>query len=216
MPSEVSTLLNVRNSSVRNISSDGLDVQADINSRGEQIVVQGLPPDAELVRLGESYFGMTTTAAAALTTIPSTVGMFCLWNGEPDGGKCYILDSAMAQCSAAGTTTMTATIFGMNNKARVATPTSVITPNSLSGRRTYRGKGVIATGLTVSNDVWMPIGNTVTGATTGALPHNIDAPIKGIIIVPPGGLFSIHIQAVNTTSTYNMGMRWHEVQLGLG
>ncbi len=159
---------------------------------------------------------MMTTAIAALTATPTTVAMLTLFNGEADGGKSYSVDSVVVEAAAVGTTTMTASLYGMVNKARKAIPTAGLTPNSMSGRLNYRGKGIVATGLTVTNDVWIPLGTPVAGVTTNALPYNVDTPIKGMIIIPPGGMFNVSVRAAVTTNTYNCGFRWHEVQLSLG
>ena len=68
------------------------DEQFHLNSRGDQIVAQGLPERTEIVRLGDSWQVMTSSAQAPLTAVPTTTGALNLWNGEQANGKCYVID----------------------------------------------------------------------------------------------------------------------------
>src|ERR1043165_3238296 len=63
-----------------------------INEKLEQIIAMGLPRGVEMVRKGNAWSVMSTTAVAGLVVRPSTTAAFELWNGNPSGGKSYIID----------------------------------------------------------------------------------------------------------------------------
>ena len=68
------------------------DEQFHICPTGDQPTVQGLPELTEIVRLGNSW-QMMGAASAGLTAVPTTAGLLTLWNGEPDNGNIYVIDS---------------------------------------------------------------------------------------------------------------------------
>src|SRR3990167_4890132 len=72
---------------------DGAREAPGLTPGGDLLVAAGLPPLAALVALGDSYWARTTTAAAPVTAIPTDAALIGLWNGEPDGGKSYVIDS---------------------------------------------------------------------------------------------------------------------------
>src|SRR5438094_10006293 len=104
------------------------DEQLHCNSRGDVLVAQGIPPLAEVVRLGDSWQVKTTTGTAALTALPTTTPGLCLWNGEPTGimGKCYVIDSVAVDVRVLDTTNAgTLSLFAMLNKPPVTAPTDL-------------------------------------------------------------------------------------------
>ena len=64
----------------------------------------------ELTRRGTTFGKLTDAVAAIATAIPTTTAAHTLWNGEPIGGKCYIIDSLTWYCI---TSTGAASSFGM-------------------------------------------------------------------------------------------------------
>lgn len=195
-------------------------VPINANNRGDQIVVQGLPALTEVVRMGNSYQAITGTAAAALTAIPTTVALVTVWNGEPAMGRSYVIDSVFWTKIIVDTTQVEAgpTMFCMNNTANpIAAITGSLTPVSLSGRRNYAGLGLVGVGQTVTNNTWFPCGTTSAGivpAIAGSGWQAADYDLRGMYIVPPAGAFSIGLAEITATaSKFQLGMRWHEVQL---
>lgn len=193
------------------------DEQFHLNTRGDQLVAQGLPELTEIVRLGDSWQVMTATAIAALTAQPTTTGALNLWNGEPAGGKSYVIDSVgSVEVVVDATQSNCTAMFVMNNKTPVAAPTdAALAIRSLSGR-TYGGRARTTVNATVTNDGWFPTGNSAAPApaAAGSAWKQFDWPLKGLYIVPPGGQFCVHAAKVAATaSQMQFVIRWHEVQI---
>ena len=194
------------------------DEQFHLNNRGDQIVAQGLPERTEIVRMGDSWQVMTSTAIAALTAVPTTTGGLNLWNGEPAGGKSYIIDRVQATEIVVDATqsNMTA-LFAMLVRPPVATPTdAALTIRSLSGRNAYSGRARTTVNASVTNDGWFPIGTSapVAAAAAGSGWKVTDVPLNGLYVVPPGGQFCVHAAKVAATaSQMHFSIVWHEAQL---
>lgn len=193
------------------------DEQFHLNTRGDQLIAQALPELTEIVRLGDSWQVMTSTAIAALTAVPTTTGALNLWNGEPAGGKTYVVDSigsveVVVDATQANMTAM----FVMNNKTPVTAPTdAALTIRSLSGR-TYGGRARTTVNAAVTNDGWFPAGTSAppAPAAAGSAWKQIDWPLKGLYLVPPGGQFCVHAAKVAATaSQMQFVIRFHEVQM---
>lgn len=188
--------------------------QAHVNSRGDSLVALGLPPLAEVVRMGESYGVVQASAVAPVVALPTATAQVSLWNGEPDGGKSYVIDSVFATVVVSAGAATGIGLAGMLNKGRVSAMTADLTPFGLAGHA-YAGKGKVDLAATVVDDGWHPIGNSVVGPAS-QIGLNVDVKVNGLYIVPPGGAFSIAALANTvTTITVKMGIRWHEVQLDL-
>lgn len=197
--------------------------QFHLNSRGDQIMAQGLPPLTELVRLGDSWWVPTTTAFAALTTEPTTVAGLSLYNAEPSNGKCYAIDSVFLWERVADATQENYTaLFAMLNTRTSAAPsagtllTAATVIKSLSGRPSYAGSAQVRAGATVVNDGWQSIGNSepFVGAIAGDIWKTKDVPLAGMFLCPPGAAFNVHVAKVAATaSQLQVGIRYHEVQL---
>jgi hypothetical protein len=191
--------------------------QFHVNSRGDQLVSQGLPLQTEIVRLGDSWQVISSAGIAALTALPTTTAGLTLWNGEPDGGKSYVIDSVGNSEIVVDVTqsNMTA-LFVMLGKPPVTAPTdAALVIRSLSGR-TYGGRARTVVGGTVVNDGWFPAGTSAPAApaVAGSAWKQMDWPLNGLYIVPPGGSFNIHAVKVAATAAQNLlNIRWHEVQL---
>lgn len=193
------------------------DEQFHLNTRGDQIIAQGLPELAEIVRLGDSWEVMTATAIAALTAIPTTTGGLNLWNGESGGGRSYVIDSCgMVDVVVDATQANCSALFYMVSKPPVTAPTdAALTFRSMSGR-TYGGRARTTVNAAVTNDGWFPIGTSapVAAAAGGSAWKATDVPVRGLIIIPPQAGFSLHCAKVAATaSQVQFFIRWHEVQL---
>jgi hypothetical protein len=194
------------------------DEQFHLNSRGDQLVAMALPGLTEIVRMGDSWQVSVATAIAALTAIPTTACGLAVWNGEPSGGKTYVIDSVAATEIVVDATQSDCTaLFVMNNKTPVAAITDAgLVIRSLSGR-TYGGKArTLLTGTTIVNDGWFPAGNSVAPApaVAGSGWKQTDVPLNGLYLVPPGGQFNLHAAKVaGAASQMVFTIRWHEVQL---
>jgi hypothetical protein len=193
------------------------DEQFHVNNRGDQLIAQGLPVQTELVRLGDSWAVMSAAGIAALTALPTTVAGLTLWNGESGGGKSYVIDSVgNSEIVVDATQSNMTALFVMLGKPPVAAPTdAALAIRSLSGR-TYGGRARTVVGGTVVNDGWFPAGSSAPAApaAAGSAWKQIDWPLNGLYIIPPGGSFNIHAVKVAATAAQNLlTIRWHEVQL---
>lgn len=194
------------------------DEQFHLNSRGDQLVAQALPERTEIVRLGDSWQVQNATAVAAATALPTTTAGLQLWNGEPAGGKSYVIDSVAATEIVVDATQSDCTaLMVCNNKTPVAAPVDAgLVIRSMSGR-TYGGKArTILTATAMVNDGWFPAGNSVApaAAVAGSGWKQTDVPLNGLYIVPPGGQFNIQaVKVAAAASQMVYTIRWHEVQL---
>lgn len=189
--------------------------QFHMNSSGEQLIAQGLPTKAEIVRLGDSW-QVLSAAATGLAVVPTTAGLLTLWNGEPGNGKFYAIDSITATKIIIDVTTNDiATIWAQIIRPPMATPTdAALTIRSLNGKYSYGGRArTVATGTTIANR-WEPIGQIANQAAVvgGSAWAQADIDVLGRLIVPPGGAISLTASEVTATaSTFRFCIRWHEV-----
>jgi hypothetical protein len=193
--------------------------QLHINTRGDQIVAQGL---TELVRMGDSWQVISTTGQAALTALPTTTSGLTLNNNEKATGKCYAIDSfGSAEEVIDATQTDVTGLFAMLNKtgsAQGSGGTAETGIRSLSGKTNYGGSGVLLRGATVANDSWFPHGTPgaqMAAAAAGANWKVNEALVRGLYLVPPGGSFSVQAvkAAAAAAAQQFFFIRWHEVQI---
>lgn len=190
------------------------------NNRGDSLVAQALPELTEIVRMGGSYQVQTSAATAALTATPTTVAALSLYNGEAATGRTYVIDSVAAfEIVVDATQSNSTALFVLNNIVPVTAPAdAALSIRSLAGRK-YAGRARTVVGGTVTNEGWFPAGSSAPSAPAagGSAWKILDVPIKGLYIVPPGGLFSVQAtKAVATAAQMQVVIRWHEVQLTLG
>lgn len=193
------------------------EAQIVLNNRGDQLIAQALPELAELVRLGES-FQILSAATAALTAVPTTTAGHSLWNGEPDTGKAYVIDSfGTVEIVTDATQQNSLALFAMMSVGKIAAITdAALVKASLSGRPASSTRARTAAGVTtLAADVWTPHGPSSPGAAAfaGGVWRVHEYQAKGLYVVPPGGMFSIAAaKTVATASQIRYFIRWHEVQ----
>lgn len=195
--------------------------QFHINSRGDQIVSQGLPELGEIIRLGQSWQASSTTGQAALTALPTTTAGLTLINNEPATGMCYLIDTigSIEEVVDATQTDVTALMAMLNKRGSTAPSagTAETGITSLSGKTSYSGSGTLKRGGTVVNDNWFGHGTfgQMAAAAAGANWKVNEAQLRGLYLVPPGGAFSIQAvkAAAAAAAQQFFYMRWHEVQL---
>jgi hypothetical protein len=203
---------------------EAVDEQPLIDAQGRQARSEGLPPLTQLVSHGSSYQVRTTTAAAPVTAIPSTACLLGLWNGEPDNGKSYIIDSVFLVRVATSAAFQEATILANVSIATIPTAiANTLTPRPLAGNRVgYGGNARVAVGITLAavaggaTTNWFPVGSSGHNIAGGAtnLGGTLEVDCKGRFIIPPKGQFSLSVIApVATASSVQVGVRWHEVLL---
>lgn len=192
------------------------DQQAALSDGGELVVVQGLPTEAELVKLGLG-FSVLGTAIAPVAAIPTTAAHLSLYNGDNSpfayviaaiGGVC---DTSMA---VAGQIAMLArnSLIGSN-----ANPLGAIPIFGQSGKIFSGGGNAKASVALAATDtsIWVPTGAdaaTVATTTIGLVAH---AECYGRWIVPPGGLFSLATLAQTAAGTVRPYIYFYRIPLNM-
>ena len=194
------------------------DEQLHVNPRGDLIIAQAMPEQAELVRLGNSYQAAYETGLASLTALPTTTAGLSIYNGEPANGALYVIDSFGSWEGVVDATQTDYTAIFANQQiagGSFTKPTaSTITTQSLSGRAAYGGNAIIAAAATVVNTGWFPHAcptGSVTAVAGGIWKVN-EVPVRGLYCVKPGGMFSISsVKGTAAALQQFYFIRWHEV-----
>lgn len=189
-----------------------------INRRGAQYVQDDLPSLTTLVNEGVCWQVGEATAVAAVTTMPTTTAQITLYNNEAEGGKTYIVLSVFGIQVANGAALNSWGIAHCVNVAKPSTlPTADIATTSIKSLKarqgSYGGNAIVDLAATVVDDLWKPVG-AFAGTTVVSLSGTqIDVPLNGAVILPPGGEYSLVAIASATGITTRLGFRWAEVQL---
>lgn len=190
--------------------------QIQLNEKGEQLMSGGLPPYVEMVRKGNGWGCMSTSAIAGLVVRPSTVAALELFNGYATGGKSLIIDRLFYF-----NLVTTAANEGWSGWAMVTTSKSApssasLGKTSLQGNKTYAGPVVDAVGTTVVANGWYPWTNGLVTGGAGVTPYGCAvATVEGRIIVPPQCSLCLHVVASLVGQTFTQGATWFEEQITL-
>ena len=184
---------------------------------GNLLVAGGMPPYAELTRRGTGWSAMNTTALAALVVRPSTLANFTLFNNEPEGGLSYIIDQAFAFNLVTTAAQARSGLWICVHPRGLVSPTNDITARgSYSGKANYGGRAIADTNMTVTDNGWIPVGQTTDVEPTGVLPGSVLTwQAEGRVIVPPQCGFSTQVVSSVVGNTFTSGVSWHEIQLDL-
>jgi hypothetical protein len=214
---------NVRRTAVPDYN-EGSTSPLGITARGEQLMVQALPPKAELVRLGNT-FSVAIATGNAFTYVaawPTTRAELVLHNGEAGGGKSYVIDSAFMVDITSAAAAQAKTLLGQLVPSGAApTDDTAQLFTSRSGRGVYgatypgRAKRAVAnTAFAIANK-WEVLASVVN-PNTASIGSALVAELYGGWIVPPGGVLCLAGLASTAAGTAIIGVTWHEVQLPLG
>lgn len=197
--------------------------QIALNEQLEQLVAIGSSPYGEIVKAGRAYETHTSAALAAVVAVPTVVNMLSIYNGEPDGGRSYVIDRVWGQnvvSTAVASQCVLIGCLGQSRVAAIATASLAINPlNGLGGRDTRVVNSITnldaVTGV-VAN--WRVLPGQTGGLKTGAAAtpgYFANSQVDGRIIVPPGRLFAMHVLANVVGETFIGGIEWHERQMTL-
>lgn len=197
-----------------------------INSRGDQRIAQSLPPKSELARLGLTYSCAIATASAFtyVNAWPTTRAELVIYNGEPGGGKSYVIDSVwmvdISTAAAAQSKAILAQLVPTGATAPTDATGHLITSRSARGSyganypgRAKRDIAQTACGQTTNRWEIVASTNNVQAASIGASMYQ---DLYGGWIVPPTAAFALAGLASTAAGTAIIGVTWHEVQLDLG
>ena len=233
---DVKALYQVRGNIRTYFAAAGQDLQPMLSDGGAQIMVQGLPERAELVKLGASWGAAVATgsAFAPVAAWPTATANLTIYNGESAGGPCYVLDRAW-MTSITGGMTGPLQLLGQVVPVGAAasglagatggpfTDSANVNKWHLSGRSSaYAGNAKFLTGngnVGVTNR-WFAIGpsTSLTASNAGAVSVGlgVEANLYGRIILPPGAYFNLMNVGGQAIGTAICGLDWHEVLMNLG
>lgn len=204
--------------------SEGDERLPEINPGGEPLVSQSLPERSELVRLGQSWGAQIPTGSAFtfVAAWPTTRAELVLWNGEPAGGKTYLIDRVwMANITSQGAA-QPYSLLGQVAPAAlsIAAPTdnAAVLRESLSGKvKNYSGNGrlMLANTAFALTNLWFTLGQGNVFPMTTNLGGSCEAFVFGRYLVPPGAAFCLAGLAGTAAGTAICGIEWHEAQLNL-
>lgn len=217
MPSEVGLLGQVRGA-VRQLLGAGYQFLQQSDG-GELVVVQGLPPEAELARLGFGFHVVGTTVAP-VAAVPTTAAHLSIYNGETGPNAASLIIAAVGSIC---TTTMA-----------VAGQASVLARNSLVGKNAdpkgalvifgnsgLQFGGAVNAKASVTLDasdtsVWVPAGKSEETPATTTIGLNPHCEVYGRFIVRPGGMFSLATLAQTAVGSFQPYLFGYRLPLTLG
>lgn len=212
-------------------ASPGEEKQLTLSPQLELLIAQGAAPYREIVRTGRAFYVNTTAAVASIlpATGLTTAHSLALYNGEPDGGRSYVID--WVACTNVVTTTSVAAqaqLMGLVGQVREAIPTdaglTIKKANGMGGTVDSKARTILTAtalpGTTGLQANWFPIATNgikpnVVAATTD-VGYGCYSQIDGRLILSPGRYFAMATYAQATTETFVCFIGWHEVQLQLG
>lgn len=185
-------------------------------------VAQVEPPRLELSRAGARFGGGCQAVASGIanvTDFPTTTAALALYNGESDGGKCYVIER-IVDTLGSGTAAAGKTVLGcVTTKiaaASIPTAASNYSTQSLSNGGD-RSKAIWGTAVTIpAGSAWMALygNNQSAAANVGMADGYWD--FDGALIVPPGCALGLSIlTGAGTSPKYSVSIIWVELQLDL-
>lgn len=202
-----------RGSSRRGAGGSDQDLACQLADGGELLIVQGLPPEAELARLGLGFVvvGSGVTPVAA---IPTTAAHLSLYNGNTD--KSLII---AAVGGLETTSTAAAGQFAMLVRNDVPTananPAGTLIISGTNGAN-YGGAANAKASVTLAaiaapnNVVWIPAGASVVRTAATGVATCAHHECYGRWIVRPQGLFSLATLAQTAAGTVQPYIYFYE------
>lgn len=214
MASDVRAMGRVASLTRPDYNSDSEQIQT-LNTHGALLVAGALPPETELARLGHTYVSISA-GVTAVAALPTTAAHFSLYNGEPVGGKSYVISAIGTVCTTSAAAASVVTLLAHMGTASETNPAGAVTIKGIHGK-IYRGSGNTKDSVTIVNSgVWHPVGDAVVCAATATVSLGKYAEVYGRYILPPGQIFSLATLNSTAAGTFRPYVIWHEVQLVLG
>lgn len=189
-----------------------------VDRSGGLLVSHSLPRYSDLVRRGNVWSAMNTTALASLVVRPSTVANLTLFNNEPEGGKSYIVLRAFAFQLVSTAAQGFHALWLCPHPKGLASPTNDITARgSMVCKANYGGRAIVDTAMTVTDNGWFPWSDMILQVeSVGVLPGGtLQANVDGAIVVPPQCGVSTQVVGSVVGNTFTSGFTWAEEQLDI-
>lgn len=165
------------------------------------------------------FVGGTVTPVAPVAATPTTAAQLVLWNGESPGGKTYTVTSlAWSSIVSAGAAFVGQLLAHVAYSPFIPVGTAAKGPVSTDAQSGAPGsKAVILSAVTLNSGVaaagmWHPVGNSTNGgAATATISMGMWQAVRGIYILPPGGLLSLAVLcSAAGTATCDEFITWEE------
>ena len=213
--------------SIKGLVRGSIDVfkHLAVGGQGNLLMQKFLPDYACLVAEGRVWRAQEATATASVVALPTTASLFTVGNNEPDDGLWYV---GLAVYGIAAANAVALDYFGLAgiisqqkavtggidvSLARDIASTSVVSMRG--GAVRYAGNAILDTGVTVTDDLWFPLG---TGSGSTAVNSATGIPlwhwVHGLVVLPPKTLFGMVSTATSTSNTTRKGFIWAEVPKG--
>jgi hypothetical protein len=184
-----------------------------LNQLAEALTATGLPRGTEMVRRGNAWATMSTSAVAGLVVRPSTVAAFEIWNGYAAGSKSLIIDRLFYF-----NLVSTNVIEGWSGWAQVTAAKAAVTSGSFVVRgasgKPYGGPVIAEASSTVVASGWFPWTDAYQKGAGGVVPFGATiAEVDGRLIVPPQCSLCLHVVSSLVGQTFTQGASWYEEQL---
>jgi len=205
-------------------AGQSIEDQLTLTPQLELLVASSAAPYREVVRMGRAFQVHTSAAIAAVVAIPTTAHMLALYNGEPDGGKSYVIDWVAASNVVSTAVASQAQILVNVGQNRETAPTdaglTITKLNGLGKGADTRARTILnATALSAETGVaanWFPWGkNSGKPGAAGTPGYGMWEPVDGRLIVPPGRFFAVHVLANVVGETFLAYIGWHEAYIDL-
>lgn len=171
---------------------------------------------ADLVNSGCVWQAKSATTAAVIA-VPTTAAILGLQNGEPDGGKSYVI-LAVGGIQIASPASMCT--LALIHSPQIAKPGTALTADvtvikNLKARYgvAYPGNAILDNGPTVVDDGWFPLGKPSALNIASLFGANIWHDVDGMVVVPPGAVWALSCIANAVTVTVQIAVVWAELNL---
>lgn len=163
------------------------------------------------------YAARTLTAVAPVAAIPTTAAHFSLWNGELAGGKTYRITSVGFSTTTTAGATMILQLLAncMVALQPIISGTAAAGPFPTDGL-TSASRAAVASAVTITaaNGMWQPVGTCVNSAAlTATIGMGTWTNVRGLFLLPPGGIFSLATLGSTTGGANQLFLDWEEEQL---
>lgn len=190
-------------------NSIGADVAIKATEGG---ILHNLPYQVVWTVKGYGKQAMATAAVAALIVRPSTASALTIYN-PASNSKHLVIERVFAHNLVTASEEQGG-IWLCSHPVGMTAPTgnNITVRNSTSGIAAGGSATVVDTAEAVSDNGWFPWGVGQWTNLDATVPGGqLEADIRGRIIVPPSGGLSIHVVASTTVNTYTCGFHWFEV-----
>ena len=194
-------------------------IPLDPGDASSPVGAEDLPSLFQLVNSGSVWSGGEAVGVAAVIAPPTTLAQISLYNNEPvSTGKSYILLRVYGVITATPTGLSQVGISHCVHRRKPSpTPTRDIPLSSITNMKglitDYDGTAIIALAETVADDLWKPVGYSNLDAVTG-VGWQLDIWLDTLVIIPPGGMYSLAAVASSITVSTRLGFTWIERKLG--